>query len=318
MRGVGVLVAEPERDNRSSYPSLEEVHGGGVSYHMRAYAPSSQRRARWNRQFDAQLEPSLDSCPSHAATESVGDERIGAARSEVHYPAADQPGRLFPERDDALLSSLASQEDGLEIVPLNILYEGRARFRDASAGIVEELEQEAVATSRPGIVARPEHGAYLGFAQEAEQGARETLEGNRRDALDLRDRFGAETRASIAQEASHGGEPAIDGARAVAAFPFQVAAEGQKRLGVEVGEANLFRRPPAPARKEVEEQLERVAVGRHRPRAQVPLVEQVLEKEGLDQAGELLGRTHLAGRFGGGSKRAAADANSPGTAERYQ
>jgi hypothetical protein len=193
---------------------------------------------------------------------------------------------------------------------------------DAGAGVVEGGEHHRVALATPGGPVRGgEQGFDLLAREEAEDGAVEPLGRDGADALGDGERGGVAD-GRVAHEGADGGKAQVAGARGVAALALEVVKEGEHPGCVEVVEDQRRGRPSGALLEVTQQELEGVPVAGDGLGARVPLGDQALVEEVLQERGEGdLRRPHEASsgaRRANCSKRCAVMAMSSGTAEKYQ
>ena len=126
----------------------------------------------------------------------------------------------------AFFAALAEAADVRFAAEVDVAAGQLGEFGDGQARAQGEQEQCAVAPAGPGPRAGGvEQRLRLVVGEEADHGGAGALAGDGQDALDGRGVFGC-LPGGVAEQRADGGQAGVAGARAVAAFGFQVVQEG--------------------------------------------------------------------------------------------
>jgi hypothetical protein len=167
-------------------------------------------------------------------------------------------------------------------------------------------------------IGRREQGIDFRSRQEPQQGSIEALRRNGERAFD--DRQGRRVAdGGVVEERAQRRETRVAGPRAIVAGAFEVIEKRQQQGRIQVSQGDGRRRLVQPVLCVGQQQSERIAVAGHRTRTRLPLGEQMLVKEILQQRRERRGRRHEGPPDSANvSNRLAPIAISSGTAVRYQ
>ena len=113
-----------------------------------------------------------------------------------------------------------------------------------------------------GQVCGREDGFHLLATEKAEQGFIATFARNRENPLGLIDEVGREFGEAKAHEGANGGQSSIARAAGIVAFLLQMFQERQDRFGAKGFESDLINRQTSFFGDEVQEQFERISIGR--------------------------------------------------------
>ena len=247
--------------------------------------------------------------------------RVGASIDAGQPPLELRCGAL-PERDDALLASLAVQKQGGRPVEKHVGDVQTGDLGDAGPGVVEHGEEDGVALSAPGgPVGGVDDRRDLLAGEVAEDGPVDTFDGNRKDAL-CDGQQGWLAQRGVAQEGPDGGETEVARARRIAALCLEMVEETEDHRRVEIREGQCRGCSSGTLCRVSEKQHERVAVAGDRVRAGAALCDEAPMKEVLQECGKRTldgrhdGRSDI--RWAKRSKRRAVLASNSGTAVQYQ
>jgi hypothetical protein len=187
---------------------------------------------------------------------------------------------------------------------------------DSQTGLDRDEEQGTVASTDPGSkVWGVEKSIDLLLAEELHYASLKALARDRKHPL-AEERVRWIREGDIPEESVERREAGVAAASGVAAFALKVVEELAKEGGVEVGELEAGGSAAEPFGGETQEQAEGVSVGGHRVWACLPLREQAVGKESLEQRWEI-GEAHRASSRVWVA-RSVASRSSSGTASMYQ
>ena len=157
---------------------------------------------------------------------------------------------------------------------------------DAGSCVVECRQQSLVALSGPrGRIWSADYRLDFFAQQESNQRLAMTLHRDGERALDGSDRWRV-LKSGEAQKGADRGQTGVPAANRVLPNPFEMIQERQHEGSIQIGEGDAVCRfvPVLPG--ELEQQPETIAIGCHGLWTGVPLADQTVEKELLDQIGK--------------------------------
>ena len=263
---------------------------------------------------DVDGEASLERVAAEPPAADRWEQRVVRLSAAFGEPDAYHCAGRAGERRDPLLASFPFARHVRGAGELNVGDVERGELGGAQPGLDREQEQRVVAASGPGRAIRcGEQRVDLLLVEERDERSVGAFRWDREHALDVVGVFGMAQRG-IPIERVDRRQAGVSGAGAVAAVGLEVIEERGDGVGVEIGDVEHRRFPPATRGGEPQQQSDRVAVGGDRVRAGVALLEQSLGEERLHGRSE---RTHELASCAASSRCPAIAINS-GAACKYQ
>jgi hypothetical protein len=272
-----------------------------------------ERRTALPGHGDVLRHEALNGVFTHASTARTGKDRPIGLWWRRAQPCFYHLGDLAAQGCTAELPPLAVAANVGAGTERDVLAAEGGELRDAKAGLNGDQEKRAIAPPYPrdriwGI----EEGVDFLLVQELHDPAFETLAWDREDTL-TEERVGGLRKGDIPEESVERREAGVAAASGVAALALKMVEELSEERGTEVGEHEAGGIAGKSCGGEAEQQTESVAVGGHRVRACAPLLDEPIDKEGLQKRGEI-GGAHTFSLVA----RSVASRRSSGTASMYQ
>lgn len=232
-------------------------------------------------------------------------------------PGLQDGGRVAAERGAALFPSLALAPHVRPTAQDDVRTPEADQFRDAQTRLDGDGQQGPVATADPRReIGGGEDGRDLRGVEKRDGLTLVAFAGHREDLLTQQGvrRFGER---DVAKERVNRGQTRIAGSTTVAAPLLEVLEKPPDERGLDLLRFQHRGRLAQLVGGEAEEQTKRVAVAGDRMRARLPLSEQAVGEEALEERRETRG-DHGATSAGGSVRRSADSWSSSGTASRYQ
>jgi hypothetical protein len=307
LRGLDLLVAEPERDDRKVHPGVEQLH-------RRSVAQDVGRDGVQARGGCVLGDEPFDRVTAKPGAGAGREERlIWFIAATFVEPVLQHFHGLLVQRGAAMLSAFAEAHVGAA-AEVHVGSVEVHQFRDSQPGADGEQEQGMVASAGPGEPVRcGQEGLYLGVGEVGDEGFVEASRRDRQHPLDERGMLGVAERGELEQGVDRG-ETGVAGAHAVAPLELEMVQERGDEGGVEVDQAQRGWWLRELLLREGQQQLHRVAVGRDRVGAGGALADQTVGEERLHGRGQRRGHDVCLTR----SSRCKTACMSSGVAVRYQ
>ena len=104
----GLLVAEPEGDDRLVDPGAQKFHGAAVPQGVRRHVLRAERRTLLHGSGDVALDETSDGVACQGCSSGPGKERVGRFTWVLPEPCCDDGRCLTSERGRAFLAAFAS------------------------------------------------------------------------------------------------------------------------------------------------------------------------------------------------------------------
>jgi hypothetical protein len=184
-----------------------------------------------------------------------------------------------PEWNLPLLASFAVEKQVMTVACYGIRHAQGEDLRDAGSGVVQEQKKQVIAASAPGAIRSREKCFDFLAREEAEQGPDRAFARNRQHAPRLLREVWTEQIAGVMKEGTHGGQPGVAAANAIAPVLLQMREEGEDALGGECLQGQSGWGDLPRALEKAQEQPEGIAVGGHGAGAHIALLHQMFGEE---------------------------------------